>query len=312
MAITLEEVLRGYGVNVSPPGHKHTKDGWTHVCCPFCRPPDTGFHLGFADGVPVGRCFKCGRQNLGRAIMLLTGCTWLESKRYVDGIVGELVVVEVDQKEESTDPDEPLPSIELPHEAVRMREICRRHNAYLKERGFNPADVSTCWDLHATGTIGDHPWSIVIPVWDQRGNLVAWQARDITGTSDAKYRNPFGSVVRRVLYGLNKFTEDTRACIVCEGAFDVWRFGPGVAVHTFGQDFSVHQTMLLADRFDEVYVVYDPEPPAQKMADLLAGSLAALGTQARAIDVSEHFGLEKDPGDMTQPEANYVKAMLLG
>jgi len=296
MATTLTDLLRTRGIPMASERHKHYKPGWIHVCCPHCG--DSGYHLGFAEGVPVGRCFKCGRQNLGETLRLLLNCTRREASDLVDSVCGGVSPTRIREEGESELEEVALPS--------GRGKITPRHWNYLAERGFDPEAVTRLWQAEYTGPLGKYPWAIIVPIQDEFGRTVSWQARDITGKARAKYRTCPGSDVKRVLYGLDKMDPDRRKVIVTEGVTDVWRLGVNKSVATFGQDWSRDQFILLVKRFDEVITMFDSEAPAQRKAEELCDAVIAMGKEAFNYEIGEG-----DPGELDQTEADFLTRELL-
>src|SRR5690606_7407018 len=97
---------------------------------------------------------------------------------------------------------------------------------------------------------------------------VSFQARDITGRSEAKYlacpRERERIHHKHIVYGRG-LPRRSRTLIVVEGPLDVWRLG-GRAVATFGIKFTMEQVLTIADLADKFLVLYDAEPQAQEQA----------------------------------------------
>ena len=295
--MTLEEFLHSKGVPIAGRNHKHFKSGWVHMCCIFCG--DRGYHLGFAETVPVGHCFKCGKHGLTETIAAVVKCTKGQASRYVDQILGSPTLR--GQKEEEPE----LEEIVLPFGKPSYQES--RHMHYLEERGYDPYEIEREWNITYIGSIGSYPWSIIIPVNDEEGKLVSWQARDITGKAKAKYRSKKDTNIKRVLYGLDGIKPETKKVIVVEGVTDAWRFGRGCCVATFGQDWSDWQLSTLVRRFETVCVLFDNEPEAVKNSRRLCDSILAMGVFS--IGFFGDYGA-KDPGSMSQEDADEIKEFL--
>jgi hypothetical protein len=87
--------------------------------------------------------------------------------------------------------------------------------------------------------------------------------------------------------------------VFVEGATDVWRLGVG-AVAVLGIDWKKEQVAILKN-FSRRFVMFDPEPLAQKRAEKLAESLSLYGGETEVIT-----GLKCDPGDLPQDEADQI------
>ena len=295
--MNLQELLERRGANTAA----RSKPGWTLIDCPFCS--DTGGHLGFDDGVAVGRCFKCGRHTLGETLRLVLRCTWAEA---ID--LSRSVCMAIPDRKPVNDTSAPLPEIVLP---ACSDPLPNRHDDFLRARGFDPQKTASAWGLRYHGVADTPPWSVVIPVHNTDGRLVAWQARDITGKAPQRYYTSPGANVKQLLYGLDAVPARQRSVIVAEGVTDVWRLGRGHAVGTFGQDWSAAQLTLLLRRFDRVFILFDNEAKAQVNAETLADNLMALGVAAyAACSIWRVLPNRKDPGELSPTEVETVLAAL--
>jgi len=75
------------------------------------------------------------------------------------------------------------------------------------------------------------------------------------------------------------------------------RMGIG-SVSIMGIDWKIEQAFILKD-FKYRFIMFDPEPKAQKQAQKLAAWLAPFPGETEIIS-----GLKTDPGDLSQEEAN--------
>ena len=299
--MNLSELLENRGVSVIAPGQKHHKLGWTHLDCPFCH--DVGGHLGFAEGSPVGHCFKCGKHALNRTLVQLLSCSWGEAVGLVDKVCTAVPV-----QTEELKPNRQLPQIKIGTGGTTIPHS--RHVCYLMDRDWDTEELidwGVCYTHHIE--IELPPWSIVIPIHDENGRLVSWQARDITETVRSKYLTAPGTDVKQILYGLHHVPPSRRSIIVVEGVTDAWRLGRGNAVATFGQDYSREQVKKLRKCFDTVWIMYDAENPAQAKANQLADELRALGTFAYCFNCGVLN--RADPGEMLKEEAEAVVGAML-
>jgi len=104
-----------------------------------------------------------------------------------------------------------------------------------------------------------------------------------------------------MIYGIHCIPSD--AVVIVEGAVDVWRLGPG-AVASLGIGWK-HQQIEQLRAFNRRYVMFDPEPAAQRRACEVAAHLGQFRGTTEIID-----GLSSDPGDMAQAEADRIMAAL--
>lgn len=161
---------------------------------------------------------------------------------------------------------------------------------------------------------------VIIPIKDIMGNVVTFQGRDITGTSDKKYLFPnlmpaSGSFIYNADYALeNNF----KKIVLNEGVFDVFattqalesdiRFHDWCACGTFGKHFGIDrynmaQTDQLKDLFRlrenglaEVVILWDGEPAARLAAIEAALKLKDYGFNVRVGFLPEN----KDPAEVSK------------
>jgi DNA primase len=175
----------------------------------------------------------------------------------------------------------------------------------LIQRGLDPDEIIDTYRVKAGGIIGEWKYRLMIPVF-QKGVLTTYQGRDITNTSDLRYKtlsieksveNP-----KHCLYNMDNATDDV--VVVCEGVVDVWKIGSG-AVATLGTSTTEEQVRKLA-QYKKVFILFDPEDTAQRRAKKLGEKISALGSQVEVI----HTGLGHDPGDMTGAEVMELRHAL--
>jgi hypothetical protein len=261
--------------------------------------------LGFAEGIPVGRCFKCGRQGLADTLRLVFRCSWSKAKTYSQQVCSAFVPA---QKEEVVTGE--LPEVKLPfHDTVATHLIPRQHFDYLANRDFDPYLIRQEWDLHFSLAVGEYPWSIIIPVHDENGRLVSWQSRDISTLRKQRYINLPGANQKKILYSLNRVPKEQQEVIVVEGVTDAWRMGAGTAVATFGMDWSRWQLMKLVERFCKVWVMPDNETGAITKGGELVDNLQALGTDAYLFPWWNVFAAD-DPGTLANTDVEKIKESL--
>ena len=143
---------------------------------------------------------------------------------------------------------------------------------YLRERGFDPAELSARWGVQWLVRYGKFAYPIlVIPVkqnyefWFWQGRLVPTDGhidgpleRDITtGKVFPKYYFPHGVKKAWALYNLdNARTHDT--VFIVEGVTDVWAIGDA-AVARFGKTLSRAQKDLLANQCFGKHIIIVPD-----------------------------------------------------
>jgi len=189
----------------------------------------------------------------------------------------------------------------------QMGELKHAHRNYLKRRKFNPDNLIDEWSLEATSHLsGPWSWRIIIPFHDIDDNIIAYQGRTISKSRKPKYKMTDDEHLpvdpKSILYGINKVHTDS--IIVVEGVADVWRLGPG-AVATLGIDWKIEQANQIR-KFKRRFIMFDPDPQAQKRAEELAKWLSYYAGETEIIE-----GLKKDPGDLSQKYADKIINSLL-
>jgi DNA primase len=177
------------------------------------------------------------------------------------------------------------------------------HKKYLKKRGFDPGYLEDRY--HIRGTVsGDYKYRIIIPIYNRAGRLISYQGRTVID-SPVKYKgarlDESVSHYKHALYNINNC--EGSGILVVEGVFDVWRLGDG-AVCTFGTSVPDQQVKEMAV-FDRIFLLFDPEPAAQKKARKIALKLASLKKEVEMINLSSG-----DPADMSFSEAVRMKKEL--
>ncbi|VDK40365.1 unnamed protein product [Cylicostephanus goldi] len=207
------------------------------------------------------------------------------------------------------------------------------HIDYLAKRGLDWKEVKEKFGIKFTGmgwksnytdqegktTSIDVSFRIIIPVYNHLGDIIAWQARDVTGRSPFRYIFPkVESCVKHYkaeLYGSNLCRKSNKVLVV-EGVFDQWKLAlAGIpAVCTFGTSTTQEQVALMA-AWEDIIIAFDNEPEAQRHADEIAIQLASLGRNVYIAPTdfgTNPDGTARDFGDLTKAEIyNYKKELNL-
>ena len=150
-----------------------------------------------------------------------------------------------------------------------VEPLRRPHRVYLRERGFDPDEVSRLWGVKGIGVAARLAWRLWAPI-HHCGKVVSWTTRAIgDGRRYISAAEDEESISHKsILYGADYVRH---AVVICEGPTDVWRIGPG-AVATLGLTYTMAQTLLLSVYPIRV-VCFDREREAQKRAKKLAREL---------------------------------------
>lgn len=278
--------------------HKHTRQGWVNRPCPFCS-GNPGLHLGYNEKGGYYVCYRCGGHGIAEVIRALLSVSWHTAFRLQEKYGGDsqtrTKAARIEKESQKT--------ISLPSGSGPLQGV---HREYLAARRFDPERISSRYSLLGTGPLGLYKFRIIAPIYFN-GELVSYQGRDITGKQSAKYKACSRAEERihhkHIVYAYDMAKQDV---LVVEGITDVWRMGPG-SIALFGIKFTPAQVKLLSS-FRRVFVWFDEEDPeAEEQNHRLISDLAALGTEAESIRV----GIEGDPGDLKQEDADYIMRELL-
>ena len=287
-----------YGIEYLERGKNiSSSEDWVGLQCPFCG--DDSDHLGFCISSGHFTCFKCGWHSQIEVVKTLTDVSWQKAKQIVEKFGG------ADRKR--FERVNRIKDIEVVMPPGTQPKMLKRHLKYLKKRNFNSDKLIETWDLKATGPMGNYKNRIIAPIY-YNNTLISYLGRDITGKSSERYKacnqNNERIPHKHSLYGLDYAIG--RAALVLEGITDVWRMGIG-SLGTMGSTVTKVQILLLNQRFDKVFFLFDPEEAAQKKANQAVMDLSVMGTSAENISLD----IDRDPGDMTDKAASYVMRDLL-
>ena len=152
-------------------------------------------------------------------------------------------------------------------------------HAYRKQRGIG-ADTAAEFGVGYYPGPGLLQGRVVIPLHNERGQLVAYAGRAIDGDCP-KYKLPAGFPKSKVLFNLHRAAAGgSQRVIVVEGFFDclkVHQAGQSCVVALMGCCLSAEQEELLLQRFGSIVLMLDADP---------AGQQASLSITARLVQRS--------------------------
>ncbi len=270
--MTLVDLLKEMGVNyVSHGDSTKVTHGWVGLPCPFCHHvSQDGDENLLGINVRTGfiTCWYCGPKRSGETLAALT-----------DKPIGECLKLLGETDKVYASEDRVRGTLKLPEPRGNLLPA---HRNYLKSRHLDPDEIVRVWGVEATSIGSRVPWSLVIPIADERGITVSWMTRRISDRDPARRymaAPPEEESVpaKTVLYGEHL---TRHAVIVVEGPVDAWAVGPG-AVATLGVNISKAQIARIA-RFPLRVVVMDSEPAAQARGNAVCRALTPLdGTTVR-------------------------------
>ncbi len=145
---------------------------------------------------------------------------------------------------------------------------------------------------------------LMFPIFDTRGNIIAFGGRALSADAPAKYINSDETFVfqkRETLFALN-YAKNSKAdyFILCEGYMDViamHQAGFTSAVATLGTAITPSQARLIGRMGKkEVILSYDSDGPGQKAASRGINLLTEAGVKARVLKMQG----AKDPDEFIQ------------
>jgi len=169
---------------------------------------------------------------------------------------------------------------------------------YLKRRGI-AEETALAFGVGLFAGRGTMSGRIVVPIHNERGELVAYAGRSDDG-AEPKYKMPAGFHKSQVLYNVHRVTGD--AVVVVEGFFDcmtVWQAGSQGVVALMGSTLSDRQERLLCGRFRMVTLFLDGDEAGRSAASAIAARLMR-EVYVRVVDLPD--GKQPDmltPGEIT-------------
>lgn len=299
MIFDILKFLKNYNIHHTTSGNR-SRRGWVQINpCPFCGGGERGFDLGVNIQDERVSCWRCGGKHIVQTIRQLLRCSREEAERVYTEYQSRAIIAPAETEYEFDTGKQ----VVMPHGSRPLCEL-ERHKNYLLKRRFDPDKLEKIYGLMGTEAFGEYKFRIIAPITFQ-GRLVSYQGRDITGLVDKSKRYKACAMAdeaihhKHLLYGWDQAVGES--CVVIEGITDQWRLGPG-SLGTFGTGFKTEQANLLVRRFKRVFVLFDPEPQAQLVAEELGWYLAGMGKEFVLVDTE----LGCDPGDMTQDDADAV------
>jgi len=270
-AVGIEQVLGRYGVKLRRSGKK------LRGPCPIHRGEGTDtFHASIDKN--AFHCFSCqAKGNVLDLVAAMEHCSLREAALKVRdwfSISGPL-----------PETAKPGPGAQLAREAAgdkgepnkplsfRLQGI-DYHHPYLAGRGVDP-ETAEYFGVGFFPGKGSMHGRIVIPIDNERGELVAYAGRSIDG-SEPKYKMPAGFKKSQVLYNLVRAAEETDGRVVLvEGFFDCIRVTQAghACVALMGSSMSDEQEIKLRTHFRQVIVMLDGDEAGRRAVGEIADRL---------------------------------------
>jgi len=282
---------------------------WLEVRCPFCGDKHTKGAINLKSNAFT--CWKCGNHKTTEFISAVCGVpdTFKDTVRILQPYYTELSVLPTRQPL-----DEEPRDVRVKLNDTRMLSLPGKSplspamRAYLRGRGFKAKYMEKKYGLKDGGFAGEWAYRLMIPVY-QNGKLVTWQGRHI-GDNKIRYKaasNKEAVNIKETLYNIDNC--HLKKVIAVEGVFDCWRIGDD-CVAMFGISLKDSQIKLLAEKFDEVYLLFDPEVEAQERARTCARKLVNLGIKAHVLCMTDTDS--EDPAELSPTEVVQLKKEVFG
>ena len=265
--IRLERLLASTGIET----RRSTRNA-VNINCPCCG-NDTNFHMGVFLSSLRFHCWKCKRTGSLRKLLAILGVTGVAADRALSGVpIRDEQLGLLDQVRRAINllpptPLGPVPVIELPVSepiTLNMIEDFPALMQFAVKRDMY-TNILESYDCRWGGNTGDWAHRLIIPVYDDFGQLAAFQARDVTGRAKAKYLSE--GRMSELLYWTDQARKESGRVYIVEGIFDAWRMGwNAAATFTHGISRSQRRQLLEHDRVDEVVFAWDSDSYAMNVA----------------------------------------------
>jgi DNA primase len=181
--------------------------------------------------------------------------------------------------------------------SFHLKDVDHEH-AYLAGRGISKETAETFGVGFFAGR-GSMNRRVVIPIHNERGELVAYAGRAIDD-SEPRYKLPTGFHKSHVLYNLHRVSGTE--VIIVEGFFDcvkVWQSLQPCVVALMGSSLSEHQEQLLLKQFTKVTLLLDADAAGTEAAGTIAQRLMHK-LHVRVVDLPDG----QQPDQLTKDQLN--------
>ena len=237
-----------YGIEYSTEG-KNVTIGWINVQCPSC--PDPSNHMGVEISSLMISCWRCGlKGSFAYLLSRLTGYPKDICKAEIEGFSSSLIIDSEQQireifksDEEESKEKEVIFSGKLPKHMIPVATAdFWLLEDYMRRRKI--ALSTLMWHSCGVCQVGKYMNRLIIPVYFE-GDLVGFQAADLTGKAEIKYKaDTVDSLIKNYLYCFDEYKDVLGYAVVVEGALDRWRLITNTFA-SFGTSLSKKQKMLL-------------------------------------------------------------------
>lgn len=181
-------------------------------------------------------------------------------------------------------------------------------SSFLKKRSYSMTEMAEC-GLLGLREFDQKPFDrfrdrIMFPIWDRRGNMIAFGGRVVKDEHPKYLNSPESQVFNKsdVLYFFHKARSAMRKkneAVLFEGYVDVisaWRAGIDNGVAGLGTALTESQAKMIRRNADRVILCYDSDDAGLKATYKNAKILESIGTQVRIGKLPDGY----DPHDYIQ------------
>ncbi len=313
----LEQLLDEYGVDFITTGQNSSK-AFVNIQCELdaCCGGDYKYKRGIHRSMCYSVCWAGGRTDETSVyhVSQMLGIPW---KVWCENMEDASEEYGVDYKEYK-----PITDIEDHEEELFMEgdALEQIHIDYLSGvRGFDSDWLQKEFGIRGTTFMPYEQgklnlgYRIMIPIYYQ-GKLISYQGRSVQEDARNRYLCcPPEEELRfhkALLYNIDRAT--SKKVILVEGVFDALKLiqasGNYNIVASYGTAIEPQQLQVLRERYDEVFILYDPEEKAQQHAEEIKAYMEQFGKKAHSISLKG----DADPGDLSLEVGKFVVETLLG
>jgi DNA primase len=263
---------------------KRTARGNKAYSCPYCNHHKPKLEINFTQnkkGYNPWHCWACDKK--GSRITSLFKKLGASPEKFEE--LKKLIGSEVEVKTQTT-----TSKVELPKEyksILGSRDILARHAfAYLKSRGITKDDIEK-YNIGYCDS-GRYANMVIIPSYDELGNLNYFTGRSFEKDPFIKYRNPETS---RDIIPFELFINWNIPLILCEGPFDAIAIKRN-AIPLLGKNIQQNlMKKIVTSVVEKIYIALDTD--AMKQAIKFAEYFINQGKEVYLVDLKG-----KDPSEM--------------
>jgi hypothetical protein len=265
---------------------KSTARGNYAYHCPFCNHHKSKLEINFTEnkkGENPWHCWACDRK--GKKIYQIFKHIQVPSNTMAK--LRSIVKTEFNDKEVVVEEKVSLPKEFKSLLNISKTDILGRHAlTYLKSRNINEEDIVK-YNIGYCET-GRYAKMVIIPSYNENGNLNYFTGRSFEKEPSVKYRNPS---VSRDIIPFELFINWEIPFILCEGPFDAIAIKRN-AIPLLGKNIQSNlMKKIVMSSVEKIYIALDKD--AQKQALSFCERLMNEGKEVYLVDMQD-----KDPSEM--------------